>query len=113
VKMSFRGTSFCSLSIIVLTSTGSMIISVDVLGHSLCLRMYVCASYSRRGIFRYLQRLRISVVGIASSYGLKERGVGVRVPVVSRIFSSPRRRDRLGGSPNLLFNAYRGLFLLG
>jgi hypothetical protein len=31
------------------------------------------------------------VVGIAASYGLDDRGVGVRVPVVPRIFSSPRR----------------------
>jgi hypothetical protein len=30
-----------------------------------------------------------SVVGIATSYGLDDRGVGVRVPVGSRIFSSP------------------------
>jgi hypothetical protein len=30
-----------------------------------------------------------SVVGIATRYGLDDRGVGVRVLVVSRIFSSP------------------------
>jgi hypothetical protein len=38
---------------------------------------------------------RDSVVGIATSYGLDDRGVGVRVPVGSRIFSSPDRPDRL------------------
>jgi hypothetical protein len=38
---------------------------------------------------------RDSAVGIASGYGLDNRGVGVRVPVGSRIFSSPRRPDRL------------------
>jgi hypothetical protein len=53
---------------------------------------------------------RDSVVGIAIGYGLEERGVGVRVPVVSRIFSSPRRPDRLWGLPSLLSNGYRGLF---
>jgi hypothetical protein len=43
--------------------------------------------------------LRDSVVGIATGYGLDDRGVGVRVPVGSRIFSSPRRPDRLWGHP--------------
>jgi hypothetical protein len=33
--------------------------------------------------------------GIATSYGLDDREVGVRVPVGSRIFSSPDRPDRL------------------
>jgi hypothetical protein len=40
-----------------------------------------------------------SVVGVATGYGLDDRGVGVRVPVGSRIFSSPRRPDRLWGHP--------------
>jgi hypothetical protein len=43
----------------------------------------------------------IAVVGIATGYGLDDRGVGVRVPVGARIFSSPRRPYRLWGSPNL------------
>jgi hypothetical protein len=51
---------------------------------------------------------RDSVVGIATGYGLDDRGVGVRVSVGSRIFSSPRRPDRLWGPPNLLSNGYRG-----
>jgi hypothetical protein len=42
-----------------------------------------------------------TIVGIATSYGLDDRGVGVRVPVGSRIFSSPCRQDRLWGPPNL------------
>jgi hypothetical protein len=45
---------------------------------------------------------RDSSVGIATGYGLNCRGVGVRVPVGSRIFSSPPRPDRLCGPPNLL-----------
>jgi hypothetical protein len=36
---------------------------------------------------------------IATSYGLEDRGFGVRVPVGSRIFSSPRRPDRLWVHP--------------
>jgi hypothetical protein len=51
-----------------------------------------------------------SVVGIATAYGLDDRGIGVQIPIESRIFFSPRRPDRLWGPPNLLFNGYRGLF---
>jgi hypothetical protein len=43
----------------------------------------------------YTEWSRDSVVGIATTYGLDDRGVGVRVPVGSRIFSSPNRPDRL------------------
>jgi hypothetical protein len=49
-----------------------------------------------------LFRSRGSIVGIVTSFGLEDRGVGVRVPVGSRIFCSPNRPDRLWGSPNLL-----------
>jgi hypothetical protein len=38
---------------------------------------------------------RDGVVCIATVYGLDDRGVGVRVSVGVRIFSSPRRPDRL------------------
>jgi hypothetical protein len=40
-----------------------------------------------------LNRSWDGVVGIATGYGLDDRGVGVRVPVGSRIFSSPRRPE--------------------
>jgi hypothetical protein len=58
----------------------------------------------------YYERIRSrdSAVGIATGYGLDNRGVGVRVTVGSRIFSSPCRPDRLWGPPNLLSNGYRG-----
>jgi hypothetical protein len=61
---------------------------------------FVCISYPSHD----------SVVGIATGYGLDDRGVRVRVPVRSRIFSSPRCQDRLWGPPNLLSNGYMGLF---
>jgi hypothetical protein len=59
------------------------------------------------------RRSRDSSVGIATGYGLDDRGVGVRVPVVSRIFYSPRCPDWLLGQPNLLSNGYRRLFTRG
>jgi hypothetical protein len=42
---------------------------------------------------------RDSVVGIATGYGLDDQGIGVRVPVGARIFSSPRRPDGSGAHP--------------
>jgi hypothetical protein len=53
---------------------------------------------------------RDRAVGTATGYGLDDRGVGVRVLVGSRIFSSPCRPDRLWDPPGLLSNGYRELF---
>jgi hypothetical protein len=53
-----------------------------------------------------INKSRDSVVGIATGYGLDNRGVGVRVSVGSIIFYSPRRPDRLWGPPSLS-NGYR------
>jgi hypothetical protein len=48
-------------------------------------------------MYIYIGRLGVvdSVVSIATGYGLEYRGVGVRVPVGSRIFSSPHHPDQL------------------
>jgi hypothetical protein len=51
---------------------------------------------------------RDGVVGIATGYRLDDREVGVRVPVGSKIFSSPRRPERFWGPSSLLSNGYRG-----
>jgi hypothetical protein len=53
---------------------------------------------------------RDNSVGIATGYGLDDRGVGFRVPVGARIFSSNCRPHRFWGPPSLLSNGNRGLF---
>jgi hypothetical protein len=54
-----------------------------------------------------------SVVGIATSYGLDDKGLGVRVHVgFTNLLSSTASRPPLG-PPSLLYNGYRGLFAGG
>jgi hypothetical protein len=53
---------------------------------------------------------RDSVIGIAIGYGLDDWRVGVRVPVGSRMFSSPCRPHWLWSPLSLLSNGYRRLF---
>jgi hypothetical protein len=55
-----------------------------------------------------LYRSRDIAIGVATGYDLDQRGVGVRVPVWSRIFCSPRRPDRLWGPLNHVCNGYKG-----
>jgi hypothetical protein len=57
-----------------------------------------------------IPRFLDSGAGIATGYGLDDRGFGVRVAVGARIFSFPRCPDRLWGPPNLLSNGYEILF---
>jgi hypothetical protein len=51
-----------------------------------------------------------SVVGITTGSGMDDWGVGVRIPIGSRIFSYP---DWLWGPPSLLANWYRGFISRG
>jgi hypothetical protein len=51
-------------------------------------------------------RIRDSAVGVESDYGLDNLGLGVRFPVVQKIFWSQRSQDRLRGPPNLLSSIY-------
>jgi hypothetical protein len=53
----------------------------------------LCSQYM--AVFFYAMRSFMVGVGIAAGHGLDDGGVGVRVPVGSRIFSSPRRPERL------------------
>jgi hypothetical protein len=48
-------------------------------------------------------------VVIVTGYMLDDQGVGIRVPVEARIFTSPCRPDRFWGPLNFLSNAYRGV----
>jgi hypothetical protein len=53
-----------------------------------------------------------STVGTSTAFGLDDRGVGVRVPVGARIFTS-RHSDRLWDPLHLLPNGYRGALSAG
>jgi hypothetical protein len=46
-------------------------------------------------------------VGTSADYGLEDRVVGIRVQVMSKMFPSPRRPDRLRGPPSLQYSGYR------
>jgi hypothetical protein len=60
-----------------------------------------------------LRRSRDSAVGIVTGSRLDNRGVRVRVPVGSRIFSSLHHPDRFRNPPSLQSNGYWGNFPLG
>jgi hypothetical protein len=47
-----------------------------------------------------------SAIGIATGYGLDDKGVRVRVPVGVKIVSSPRCPDRFWSSLSLLSSRY-------
>jgi hypothetical protein len=77
-------------------------------GEIYCLSFLFTFSYRTQ-----MRRARDSSVGIATGCGQNGRGVGVRVPVGSGIFSPPPRPDRLWGPPSLLSDMYHGLLPRG
>jgi hypothetical protein len=67
---------------------------------------------SRQGQENFLYS-RDSPVGVATGYGLDDRGVEIRVPVETRIFSPPNRPDWLWGPPTSYVMGTGGSFLGG
>jgi hypothetical protein len=61
----------------------------------------------------FVTESRDSSVGIATGYGLDDRGFGVGVPVWTRIFTPPFRPDWLWSPSSLLSNRHRGPFPWG
>jgi hypothetical protein len=61
----------------------------------------------------YINEESHGIVGIATSYGLDDREIGVRVQIGSRILISPYRPHRLWDPSNLLFNGFQRLFPSG
>jgi hypothetical protein len=58
-------------------------------------------------IFNFIYKSRGSAVGIAICHGLDDdQGAGVRVPVLSTIFTSGNCPDLYWGPLNLLYNGY-------
>jgi hypothetical protein len=51
-------------------------------------------------------------IRLGTSYDSDDRGFGGRVPVGSRMFTSPRRPERFCGPPSLIFNGYPNSILL-
>jgi hypothetical protein len=58
----------------------------------------------------HLFNIFAATIHIPTGYELDDRGVGVRVPVGARIFTSPSLSDWLWSPPSLLYNGQLRLF---
>jgi hypothetical protein len=111
VLLKFRVTTFCTLPA-VLDYTRWKILQWG----TGCKSCYFCpgqglvrrrATFSLSNIYTTSIYRLDSAVGIATGYGLEGRGVGVQVPLRSRIVSSLCRQNRLWCQTSLLFSEYR------
>jgi hypothetical protein len=67
-------------------------------------QLFICTSYH----VNCMVMCRNSVDDIATGYGLDDRGVGISVPLGSRIFSSTQLPHQFWGPATLLSNWYWG-----
>jgi hypothetical protein len=79
---------------------------VGTAGQAICRLSQICKLI----MYAENKKNRGSAVGIATGYRLDDRRVRVRVPLASRIFTSPYRPDQIRGPPNLLSDGYWVLF---
>jgi hypothetical protein len=81
----------------------------------LILRIYNILKFNNYSLHLSPQMVssRDNSVSIVTGKWLDGQGVGVRIPIGSRIFSSPRFPDRFWGPSSLLSNVYRRHFPRG
>jgi hypothetical protein len=99
-RCSLVDVSLCSFFYYFIGLSDFILFVYSLLLHILCILLFTSVPIVSRDV----------AVGMATGYGLDDRGVRVRVPVESRIFFSPRCPDRFWGPSNLQSNGYRGLF---